>query len=200
MDIFFQLIKWLSRAWPILVFVTLVIAHMVLLHYFHQSASLIHKVISLLAQLGGGFLILYSIDSNIGVLKKKSLITLLAAYFQEFPLIKRSVTLEVQGLVSTSSLGKAKLTVSRNPNNIEEKIEYLQYQIDEIRSEFEQGCNELNEKIDRQSKEIGAQIQEWKFTLQTLESKVSEVSAGGVLVQLFGVLLMVYGAIAGYMA
>jgi len=37
-------------------------------------------------------------------------------------------------------------------------------------------------------------------SLRSLESKMDEVSTGGLMVQLFGVLLMVYGAIAGYAA
>ncbi len=148
----------------------------------------------------GGLLILYSIDSNIGVIKQKSLLTVLAAYFKEFPLIKKSVTLEVQGFANATSFGKAKITVGRNPNSIEEKIEYLQDQINEIKHDLEQETKELNEKIDRQSKEMGTQIQETKSALRNLESKMDEVSTGGVKVQLFGVLLMVYGAIADYAA
>ncbi len=94
--------------------------------------------------------------------------------------------------------GKAKFTVGRNPQSVEEKIEFLQEQINELKRDLEQESKELNEKIDRKSKEMSKQIQEAKSGLRILESKIDEVSTGGIKVQLFGVLLMVYGAIAGY--
>lgn len=47
---------------------------------------------------------------------------------------------------------------------------------------------------------MNAQIQDAKSVLQNLEFKMDEVSTGGIKIQLFGVLLMVYGAIAGYVA
>ncbi|MEI7997824.1 MAG: hypothetical protein WCH01_23320 [Methylococcaceae bacterium] len=125
---------------------------------------------------------------------------MLGNYFKEFPLIKRSVVIELQGVAMAILGGKAKISVGCNLQSIEEKIEYLQEQINELKCDLEQESKELNEKIDRQSKEINAQIQDAKATLRSLESKMDEVSTGGIKVQLFGVLLMVYGAIAGYMA
>jgi hypothetical protein len=47
---------------------------------------------------------------------------------------------------------------------------------------------------------MNAKIQDANSALRNLESKMDEVSTGGIKVQLFGVLLMVYGAIAGYVA
>jgi hypothetical protein len=86
------------------------------------------------AQLVGGLLILYSIDSNIGVIKQKSLLSILTSYFKEFPLIKRSVVIDAQCAVIAVSGGKAKITVGRNPQSVDEKIEYLQEQINELKT------------------------------------------------------------------
>jgi hypothetical protein len=200
MDTLRRLIRWAWRAWPVLILAALLCAHFMLLYCFSQHSEFINKTISLTSQLVGGLLILYSIDSNIGVIKQKSLLSLLANYFSEFPLIKRSIVIELQGAAMAVSGGKAKITVGRNPRSIEEKIEYLQEQITEIKRDIEQESKELNEKIDRQSKEMCVQIQEAKSGLRVLESKMDEVSTGGINGQLFGVLLMVYGAIAGYFA
>ena len=195
-----RLIKWSWRAWPILALIFLICGHLLLLNWFSQSAGLINKTASLVAQLVGGLLILYSIDSNIGVIKQKSLLSILTSYFKEFPLIKRSVVIEVQGAAMAMTGGKAKITVGRNPQSVDEKIEYLQEQINELKRDLEQESKELNQKIERQSKEMNAQIKDAKSALRNLESKMDEVSTGGIKVQLFGVLLMVYGAIAGYAA
>lgn len=174
--------------------------HLLLLNNFPQSAYTINKATSLLTQLLGGLLILYSIDTNIGVINQKSLLAIFAAYFKEFPLIKRSITLNIQGALHATSSLEAKLTVGRNPKSIDEKIEYLQDQINDVKRDIEQEAKKLNERIERQSKYVGARIQETQSALRNLESKMDEVSIGGVKVQLFGVLLMVYGAIAGYVA
>lgn len=181
-----------------LVIVLLVCAHLLLIHYFIQNASSINKTISLFTQFGGGLLILYSIDANIGVITQKSLLTCLTAYFKEFPLIKRSSSLEIQSCTHNVAVSSSQLSVSRNPESIEEKIEYLQEQIKELKRDLEQESRKLNEKIDHQSKEKNIQIEETKSALTNLESKINEVTTGGVKVQFFGVLLMVYGALAGY--
>lgn len=178
----------------------LICAHLLLLSRFPQGAVLINKSIALITQLIGGLLILYSIDSNIGIIKQKSLLALLANYFKEFPLIKRSITLEAQGAAMAITGGKARITVGRNPQSIEEKIQYLQDQINEIGQDLEQETKDINEKIDRQAKEMNAKIQEHKSALRNLESRMDEVSTGGIKPQLFGVLLMIYGAISGYAA
>jgi hypothetical protein len=155
---------------------------------------------SLVAQLVGGLLILYSIDSNIGVIKQKSLLLMLTSYFKEFPLIERPIVIQSRGASMGISGVKGMITIDQNPQCIDEKIEYLQEQINELKKNVEQESKKLNEKIERQSEEINTQIQVAKSTLRNLESKINEISIGGIKVQLFGVLLMVYGAIAGYVA
>lgn len=195
---FFQLIRWLLRAWPLLVLFFLLCTHLLLLYYFSINAKFINKTISLLFQIIGGLLILYSIDSNIGVINQKSLLSLLGKYFNEFPLIKRSVVIEVQSGGGIVIGGGTKIVIGRNPQTIDEKIDYLQEQINELKLDVEQESKELNGKIVRLSKEMNIQIQDAKSTIQSLESKMAEVSIGGIKVQLFGVLLMVYGAISSY--
>lgn len=200
MSTIIRLIKWLWRAWPIVVLAPLIGAHLLLLSLFPQSAVLINKSIALITQLIGGLLILYSIDSNIGIIKQKSLFLLFANYFKEFPLVNRSTTIELQGASMAITGGKAKLSVGRNPQNIEEKIRYLQEQINEMKQEFEQETKDIHERIDRQTKEMNVKIQETNSALKNLESKMDEVSTGGIKPQLFGVLLMIYGAVSGYAA
>lgn len=161
---------------------------------------MINKRVSFFLQIIGGLLILFSIDSNIGIIKEKTLFSIFANYLREFPLIKRSVVIKLQGTANVTIGTEAKITVVRNPKNIEEKIEYLQEQINVVKRDLEQTQKELNEKINRQSKEIIIQNQEVKSVLRNFESKMDKVSVGGIKAQLFGVLLMLYGAIAGYMA
>ncbi len=195
-----RLFRWSCRAWPALILITLICIHLLLIYYFCLNVSITNKTISLISQLGGGLLILYSIDSNIGIIKEKHLFAVFINYLKEFPLVKRSYVINAQGGVIAMSGGKAKLTVGRNPQSIDEKLEYLQEQINEVKRDIEQESRDLNEKIERKSKEMKVQIQKAKTALQNIESKIEEVSIGGIKVQLFGVLLMIYGAISGYVA
>lgn len=191
-----RILKWFGRAWPIIVIILVVCGHFQLLNYLPQDFECINKTASLAAQLVGGLLILYSIDSNIGIINQKSLLSMLASYFKEFPLIKRTVAIELQGVAMNVSQGK--FIVSRNPQSIDEKIDYLQEQINQLKLDIEQESKGLNMKIESISEEINVQIQDARSALRNFETKMTEASTGGVKVQLFGVLLMVYGAIAGY--
>jgi len=47
---------------------------------------------------------------------------------------------------------------------------------------------------------MNAKIQETYSALESLGSKIDEVSTGGIKPQLFGVLLMIHGAVSGYAA
>lgn len=200
MNTILRLFKWSWRAWPVLVLIVLIFFHLLLVNFLCLNASTINKTISLISQLVGGLLILYTVDSNIGIINKKNLFSIFANYLREFPLIKRSVVIEAHGISMGTSAYKARVTVGRNPKSIEEKIEFLQEQINEVKRDIEQESRDINEKIDRYSKEMNIKIQETKSTILNIETKMEEVSIGGIKAQFFGVLLMIYGSISGYVA
>ena len=179
-----------------------VIIHWFLISYFCLSAGTgtTNKSIALIWQITGGLLVLYSIDSNIGVLRGKSLFEMVTNYLRECPLIRRSVVVGAQAGSYGISGAKAKLTVGRNPKSIEEKLEYLQEQINEARRDFEQEIKGLNQTIDANSKEMKTKIEATQTALITTGSKMDEVTIGGIKIQLFGVLLLIYGSISEYFA
>ncbi|WP_156885322.1 hypothetical protein [Acidihalobacter ferrooxydans] len=193
-----RLTKWACRAWPVLVIGIIVCAHLLLLNYFSQWDDFINKTAALVSLLVGGLIILYSINSNIGIIKQKSLISELSNYLKEFPLIKRPIAIELQGTAMTISAIKSNISVDRKAQSTDEKIEYLQERINEVSRELEQESKELNKKIDHLTNNMSTQIQDAKTSLRGLESKMDEVYTGDLKVQLFGVLLIIYGAIAGY--
>jgi len=83
---------------------------------------------------------------------------------------------------------------------MEETLKSLQEQINEIKLDIEYETKELNERIGRLSRKVDSEISEAKSALRKLASNVESVSVGGFKVQLFGVTLIVYGAISGYLA
>ena len=110
---------------------------------------------------------------------------------------KRSVAVEVQGISVTASVGTPKLIVGRKPKDIEEKIEYIQEQINEVRKDLERESKERRAQIADLSKEMSAKTQETQVALRNIKSKV-EKTLGGVTGGVFGVLLMFYAAVARY--
>lgn len=195
-----QLLIWSCRAWPSLIIFVLLCLHLLLIYYFCLNASITNKTIALLLQIVGGLAILYSIDSNMGIIKKKNLLSVFANFLSEFPLLRKTIVIGTVGYSEGASTAKGKGSVGRNPKSIEEKIEYLQEQINWVKRDLEQETKEINEKIDRESSEMKIQIQETKSALQNIGAKMDEISVGSLDVQLFGIFLMIYGAISGYVA
>jgi hypothetical protein len=195
-----NLMKWLCRAWPFFGIALLILIRFLLISYFSFNASSTDKFLSLVSQILGGLFILYSIDSNIGTINDKNLFSIFSNYLRQFPLINRSVV--AKGSLATISMSSptGKTTVSRNPISVNEKLKYLQEQIDTIKEEIKMESKELNAKIDRCSTELNNKIQDTKVSLEKIDLKIKEVSIGGINEQIFGVLLMVYGAISGYVA
>lgn len=200
MSTILPLLKWSWKLWPGIVLLVLFLFHLSLIYYFCLNAGTINKSIALVSQIFGGLLVLYSIDSNIGVLKGNSLFEMFMNYLRECPLIRRSVVIEAQAGSYGISGAKAKLTVGRNPKSVEEKLEYLQEQINEVRRDFEEETKELNQKINANLKEMNTKIEATQTELRTIESKMDEVSVGGIKIQIFGVLLLIYGSISDYFA
>jgi hypothetical protein len=189
MQAIIKLLKWLWRAWPFFGILLLILTRFLLIYYFSFNASSTDKFLSLASQMIGGFFILHSIDSNIGIINEKKLFSIFSNYLREFPLIKRSVVLQAHSASTATFSSTVNATVSRNPISIEEKLEYLQDQIDTIKRDIELESKELSAKIDRCSNELNIKIQDTRLALGKMDSKIKEGSIGGLNEQIFGVLL-----------
>jgi hypothetical protein len=177
-----------------------VFAQLVLVNYFPVREAAINNTFALVAQITGGLLVLYSIDSNIGIVKQESLYSIFTRYFKDFPLFKKSVSITVGASMHTQSSARARLTVKKHPQSLEEKVAYLQEQIDEIRGEFKEDLKELDTKVDRKDKKQSEKITTLTESVDGIESKVNQVAVGGLKVQVFGVILLIYAAVCGYVA
>ena len=96
--------------------------------------------------------------------------------------------------------GNVEFSIIRHPKSIEEEITYLQEQIEWVKRELKQKIVDVNEKIDRNSRETKSENQKYSVAVNNIESKLGKFSLGSLKIQLFGVLLMIYGAISGYLA
>jgi len=195
-----QVFVWFLRAWPVIILVLLICAHIALINRYLNSWSLINKTISLITQITGGLIILYSIDSNIGIIKKLNLFEICTNYLKEFPSFRKNVTFETHGSNHVTMSPNAKLSFNRSPKSLEEKIDYLQKQITEVKQEIADQTKSLNERINKESSELKKLIENTKIELGQVKKQIEDVSIGGIKIQFFGVLLIIYGSITGYIA
>lgn len=200
MKSFFKFGSWIWRSWPVFIIAVLLYIHLLLLEIYRINEQIINESISLVAQIIGGLLVLYSIDSNIGIIKKNSLIGVFVNYLKEFPLIKRNVRLNIDSAIHVHTSSNASLSVNRNPKTIDEKIDWLQEQINELKKSVATKENVIIEKMESLSKEMTEGINETKNEIGHVKKQIEDVSVGGVKVQIFGVLLIIYGSVSGFIA
>lgn len=191
------LLKWVWRAWPPIVVLGIFCVHLLLIFSLHLNARIVNATVSFCCQLLGGAFVLYSINRNVDIIMGENFYSIFVNYLREFPLPKRSVALEAQSVATIMGGATLKGIGARHPKSIEEKIEYLQEQIDELRKDLQQESNHRTAQIADLSQKMSAKTQETESALRSIKSKVKK-TLGGVTGGVFGVLLVFYGALARF--
>jgi len=165
------------------------------------SNSEIDKYLSFGLNITGGILVLYSIDSNLGLFKKGNLLTLFTNWAKTFPLIKRKpINIVVEPSRIQVTAHDARVELNKPPESIEELYKYIQNQISLLRKDM---------KEDRRIREaaLNKVTQDWSTRHSKISKDVSEineqlkaVAIGGIKWQVLGVLLVIYGSYIGLSA
>jgi len=194
------LARWFLRSWPVLIPIFLVVLHYTAISYCPTSSAQINKAFAFGLQLAGGLLILYSIDSNIGIIHNSNIIKVIKKWLAEIPLFKKppTQTITVGSISSKETFGNAR--VYNTPKTIEEKIFHLQAQIDWVKEDLEKQNISLQQSISKLQKVSFKEIGNMKSQLSSLEGDFKEMSVGSVNPQIMGVLFVVHGSISSYIA
>jgi hypothetical protein len=198
MDRMIFLLKVAGRFWPVLVIIVLVATHISILHNFPADIKGINRLVSLVSQLIGGLFVLYSIDSNLFLFRGRRLHQTFGDVIREVRRFGKSVTIQVQGLSTSSSIGSATVTTVVLPTTLDERVDYLERKISEMEKDAFKKSAEIHQKIADHKNDIEARISSLSTSVEALQNKMLEATVGGFKSQLFGVLLLVYGAISGY--
>lgn len=187
--------KSLWQAWTFIIFLIIVIIHSIVYCSVYNFSDKDYKLISLITQIVGGLLILYSINGNIKIVKKITLMTMLTGYFKK----NQDAIAAPKGVGVSIFGGNVKVIVIENPESVEEKIENLRKQIDDLKVNFIQKATDLNERLTQQSEELNSQINQVSSERKELTAQIEEIFSSwyGIHIQVFGVLLMIYGAVMG---
>jgi len=176
----------------------LLFVHYLLISQLGLERKSIDGAISLITQVIGSFLVLHSINSNIGIIKGDSLLGQFCSYIKDCPLHKKNAANEMKGEVIGTATGKATLVVMKNPHTTEGKFEYLQEQLDELKTKLNKNSQGINSRFDDEMKRVGDEIGTAKGLTNKVEARLGDIAVGGVKIQIFGVLLFLYGPITSF--
>lgn len=203
----YSIIKWILRAWPFLVPALIVLLHQytsILPCHFQWmcwSNQTIDKYLSFGLNISGGLLVIYSIDSNLGLFKKGNLFTLLKNWIKSFPMIKGEpliITAQPCHSVSTALPGRIELT--KPPESIEELYRYTQEQISLLRKDLKNERRNRDEVINKITNEWSTKHTALNKSVSEINEQLKSVAIGGVKLQVLGVLLVTYGSYVGLSA
>ena len=110
--------RWVLRAWPVLALLPVFAAHALSLERFAASTPVVNKLVGMALQLVGGLLILYSINDNLGLFRKQSLLGTAVEWLRSFPLVGKSVTLSVSGSSIGTSSGSASISTRKGATTL----------------------------------------------------------------------------------
>jgi hypothetical protein len=194
MDLSKRRLTWAWRMWPLIVISIILVFHYLLWFLFSASIDIINKTISLFSQWFGVGYILYSIDSNIWIVNNQNLGSLLKKYLKEWPTNGgHTINLGAAHILMSGASVSARITSNRNPETIEEKIAFLQEQINELKTDHRNALIEVNKKIDSNYSELKGQHERLRSSFEDHQAKITEIMIGGWKEQVFGALLIIYG-------
>lgn len=191
---------WLLRAWPVLALLPIITCHYAALQLFSAHAVFVNKLTGTTLQIVGGVIVLLAIDGNLDLFRKQTLYSVVVAWFRDFPLIRRSVTIALSGVASSSATGSATLSVERRFTTVEERVAELERQIKELHTTIAQQKAALLGRIEEVKVELGRGLASNQAAIQELSARIETSAVGGFKQQGFGVLLAIYGAIVSVFA
>jgi len=194
------LIKWLVRAWPVLISAILGYSHYYVVLNCSVDVVGVNKTIALFLQVVGGLLIIYSIDSNIGIVTNKSLFSYVKNWLASIPLFEKSVNIQANKADLSITVYPTKVRTGNSTETLEGKIKYLQQQIEWLKEDLNDEVKRLKEIHSNSETRLSKEVSRLYGKVGVIDTKINKVSLGGVKIQLFGILLMVHGSISSYFA
>jgi hypothetical protein len=207
-----KIIKWLARGWPVLGVLPIILLH--LLMYYGPclgdvagysvpcpNGSQINKALALVLQIIGGLLVLYSIDSNLGLFEKGKLMTLGRKWLISHPFAKT----EVESISLSDSVNFDTAIVIEDiereiPVSLDERVNLLFEYVERLKKDLRMQ-KELHEK---RVKDLEGKLIEKQASLSSsideIKNNLESVAIGGLKLQVFGVVLVIYGSSLSYIS
>lgn len=148
----------------------------------------------------GGLIVLYSVNTNLGLFRDQHFGHIIIDWFRSFPLFRKSVTIGLSGSASIAVSGRARSSVRIATNTIEEKIAEVERQLEEFRQHVYEDVLAMNARITHVHSELSTAVASNTAALNKVSSRLELATVGGFKQQAFGVLLALYGAVTSVFA
>ncbi|WP_304511725.1 hypothetical protein [Desulfobacula sp.] len=192
------MIRWLwLEFWPVWLTAILVGMHYCAYVLAPDKILVINKIAGSTLQVIGGLIVLYSTYKNIRLFEQKNLLARFTGCFKRCPLLKRPVTRNFMVSLSNES-SCSDISVIMQFNIVEEKIAELERQMQEYRQIMIDKEKKFNEKIVVSETSLIEKITKTDKQIDKVETQFHKLVVGGISTQVFGVLLIVYGAVVGF--
>lgn len=194
-----RLYKWFLIPWPLHLLLIFVISHVVGLFVFIEHVDGWNLFSSTSLQLFGGWIVIKTINDNLGILSSSSIMQFVREYFKSIPAYKpKSITIQVGGVSSSASVGNATVVVSKRLKTTKEKIEFLFLEIKRLENENRELRAELVSKIDNLKSSIEDSIRNQKRDIENIRSKIIDTLVGGAKEEALGILCIFYSLLIPY--
>ena len=189
---------WLWRAWPFIVMALLAGMHWAWVCAVPiGQVNWIHKWVSAFAQLGGGAVVIYSFSKNLGSFGKGGLKAVFVGWVRAFPWTPRSYTFTPE-TGHFSFTGHAPMIVmSGGTRTLEQRLADAEEQIKGLTSNLAKVEHEIQSKIGQLTDALSKSEARLREAIAGLNDKVTQTAVGGLMPQVFGVLLVSYGVWLG---
>ncbi len=154
-----------------------------------------NKIASASMQIVGGLIIIFSVDSNLGLFRKQSLPGAIWAWVRECPLCSKDGFAECSiYAIAGCATANGFASVSRQATSAEERIAELERITVQLRTDIEAKYQAALSHIVDAKNELNSSIAANQLAVYELSQKVETATVGGFKQQAFGVMLAVWGA------
>ena len=169
------------------------------IHYvasgFLGHPVLLNKIIGALLQLIGALSILAGINQNLGTFRNHGLPTLVLKWFHAFPLFKKPTIISSSASIQGRTTITAALRAKKKCMTLEQEIEEIKRDIEDCRNLILEKDRLQNQRLESLRMEVHSSVSGVQVKLDKLSLQVEETTVGGLDLQIFGVILLGYGAI-----
>lgn len=194
------LFPWVLRAWPILVLLSVGIAHFCAIRLLPIETMMVNKLFGMLLQVLGGLLVLYSVNDNLGIFRSQTLKSAIFTWLKEFPIVREPISISAHGSSMSSSSAFGFATVQQVHSTVEERIAELERMLQDFRKQLQLEVQTINNRIEATRSTLKQQIGDTANRVTNLSKQLEHAAVGGFKFQALGVLLAIYGAVTSVFA
>ncbi|MGE4421326.1 MAG: hypothetical protein AB7D39_03445 [Pseudodesulfovibrio sp.] len=184
----------LLKPWPLWCMVLYIILHWSLRSWVgFELRETVDRWVVMIAQVGGAGLVLWSLNKNLGLMDEKTWLPRLwewgrVLYNIWFPL---KISVKVIGVEADDSVCIS-VTSSPSLGSLEERVAEIEKKYNELVGKLHQHKNELTQRIECVQKDLQCEIE---LKSNNTRHLIKLATVKGLRPQVFGVLLVMYGAL-----